>query len=576
MRLAIRAPPSFTSSGTVPLRIGRTLTGDKRFLRARKLAVEVLCVGAVLAPLAICVASGLVHASLCVDEISYHYMEDDLALRAAELGRPGSAVAPRLGIFFYCDVQRVFHALVRSLGLTLARDPELYLRLLSLIAYGIAVLTLFVFARKMSGRAADGALAAGAFGSTPILLHYAFEGRVYELTTMLVVFVGIAVYRAACRPSPGRLVLVAALSLVAAHSQLWTLCLFAPLLVFAAIDVARARRVTPWAAAAAAGALPALAVIGTQVLYMRATDPGTPRFPPFWPPAPLPTLLQLVFSNFFGVLQTQNIVGEKFTTSIPAFVGGGALVCLLAVSAWPSRDRREDGDARRWATTVGAAFASCWLLAVTYGFYIHARYHVPLLGALFVAVALVPTRATRLLFGLVIAVNVALLPTTIRAIELKSNVSQIAGLVRASGTRDVSIVCQHAVTKGFPLPAQAIGLDFYLNVLHPGEPAITLFELPDLSLVNGRRGVFDLFNGGSHVFDHYLASTPDVWRAKRDSLRPTLFFLRQLWNFEAGGQQNEDFSRVVLERGDRIATRQLIVPGVPDSVLVEFHARAAP
>jgi hypothetical protein len=539
-------------------------------------AVEILCIGAMLAPLLICVACGLVHASLWLDEITYHYMEDDLALRAAELGRPGSAIAPRLGIFFYCDIQRVFHAIVRPLGLTLARDPELYLRLLSLIAYGIAVLALFFFARKRSGRAVDGALAAGAFGSTPILLQYAFEGRVYELTTMLLVFVGIAVYSAARRPSPGRLVLVAALSLVAAHTHLWTLCLFGPLFVLAALDIARARRVTPWAAAAAAGAIPALAVIGMQVLYMRATDPGAPLFPPFRPPTPLPTLIQLVFSNFFGVLQTQDIVGERFTTWIPAFVGGGALVCLLAVSAWPSRDRGEDGDARRWSTTVAAAFASCWLLAVTYGFYMHARYHVPLLGALFVAAGLVPTRATRLLFGLVIAVNVALLPSTIRAIGLKGNVKQAAELVRASGTRDVSVVCQHVVTRWFPLPAQAIGLDFYLNVLHPDEPAIAILELPDLSPINGRRGVYDLFSGGSPVFDHYLASTPDVWRAKRDSLRPTLFFLRQLWNFEAGGRQNEDFSRVVLERGDRVVTRQLIVPGYPGSVLVEFHARATP
>lgn len=539
-------------------------------------AVEVLCVGAILAPLAVCIASGLVHASLWMDEITYHYMEDDLALRAAELGRPGSAVAPRLGIFFYCDVQRLFHAIVRPLGLTLERDPEFYLRLLSLIAYGIAVLALYVFARKTGVGAVDAALVAGAFGSTPILLHYAFEARVYEMTTMLLVFVGIAVYGAARRPSPGRLALIAVLSLVAAHSHLWTLCLFGPLLLVAAVDVARARRVTPWAAAAAAGAIPALVVIGTQVLYMRATDPGAPLFPPFRPMSPLATLLQLVFSNFYGVLQTQYVVGERLTTAIPAWIGGGALACLLALSAWPSRAGGEEGDAWRWSATVTAAFASCWLLAVTYGYYRHASYHVPLLGALFVAAGLVPTRVKRLLFSLVIAVNVALLPSTIRAIELKGSERQVAELVRASGTRDVSVVCQHVVTGGFPVPAQAICLDFYLNVLHPGEPAIPIHELPDLSLINGRRGVYDLFNGGSPVLDHYLASTPDVWRAKRDSLRPTLFVLRQVWNVEAGGRQNDDFAHVILERGDRVVTRHLFVPGFPRSVLVEVHARSAP
>jgi hypothetical protein len=361
-------------------------------------AVEVLCAGAVLAPLAVCVASGLVHASLWLDEITYHYMEDDLALRAAELGRQGSSVAPRLGIFFYCDVQRVFHAMVRPLGLTLARDPELCLRLLSLIAYAIAVVALYAFARKRGGRAVDAALVAGAFGSMPILVHYAFEGRVYELTTMLLVLIGIAVHGAARRPSPGRLVLVAALAAVAAHSHLWTLCLFGPLLLVAALDVARARRMTPWAAAAVAGA-------------------------------------------------------------IPAWIGGGALVCLLGLSAWPSRTGGEEGDARRFSSTVACAFVSCWLLAITYGYYRHASYHVPLLGVLFVAVALVPTRVKRLLFGLIIAVNVALLPSTIRAIELKGSVRQVAQLILASGTRDVSVVCQHVVIGGFPVPAQAICLD---------------------------------------------------------------------------------------------------------------------
>jgi len=47
-----------------------------------------------------------------------------MALRAAELGRPGSPVAPHLGIFFFCDVQRLVHALVEPLGLTVFRDPS--------------------------------------------------------------------------------------------------------------------------------------------------------------------------------------------------------------------------------------------------------------------------------------------------------------------------------------------------------------------------------------------------------------------------------------------------------------------
>ena len=78
------------------------------------------------------------------------------------------------------------------------------------------------------------------------------------------------------------------------------------------------------------------------------------------------------------------------------------------------------------------------------------------------------------------------------------------------------------------------------------------------------------------VYPHYLASTPDLWRAKRDSLRPTLFVLRQIWNIEVGERQNDNFAQVILERGDRVVTGRLFVPGFPRSVLVEFHTRPVP
>jgi hypothetical protein len=529
-------------------------------------------------PFVAAVASGLVHASLWLDEVTYGYLEDDLALRASELGRAGSSVAPRLGVFFYCDLQRGFHQVVRAFGLTLHRDPELYLRLLSLMAFAAGIAALYVFTRRRTASPLDATLVAGAFGSTPILLHYAFEARVYIFSTLLVVLVGVAVDAAARRPSAGRLLLLGVLAAAAAHSQLWTLCLFFPLLLAGAVDAARARRLTAWSRAAMAAALPALAVIGVQVLYMRATDPGAPLFPVFRRTPPLVTLEQLVFSNFFGILQTQYVVGEALRTAIPAWVGGATLVLLLALALAEGHSRPPDGGpgGKRWAAVAAAAFAFCWLLAVTYGYYTHARYHVPLLGAVFVVLGAGSARTRRLLLALLLTVNVALLPATIRAISLKGSMKQVADRIERSGRRDVTVVCQHVVTGGFVLPAQAIVLDFYLNVLHPGEPEIPILELPDLSRVNGRRGVYDLFAGGAPTLEQYLSSRPDLWRARRAALTPHLYVLRQLWNVEAGVRQNEDFARFVLASGDRSVTAKLFVPGFPRSVLVELRPRPAP
>jgi hypothetical protein len=215
----------------------------------------------------------------------------------------------------------------------------------------------------------------------------------------------------------------------------------------------------------------------------------------------------------------------------------------------------------------------CWVLAATYGYYTQARYHVPLMGMLFFAVALSPTRRGRLALGLIVAVNAGLLPTTIETISRKGSVREVAGLVRARGSRDAAVVCQHVVTGGFPLPAQAIGLDFYLNVLHPDEPPIPVYELPDLALVNGRRGVYDLFAGGAPLREHYLASRPETWRSVRDALPPNVFVLEQFWNVPEGLEQSAAFEKVMLESGAFGVEEKYFLPGFPRSLLVELRRK---
>src|ERR1017187_4999098 len=544
--------------------------------RIRNWATELLCVAAVLAPLTVCLASDVIHTSLWLDEVTYHYYEDDMALRAAELGRSGRFLAPYVGVFFNCDVQHLLHRVFRAFGLTLQRDPEAYLRLPSVVWYVVAVLAFYTFLRLRLSHRLDALLGGLSFSSTPIFLHYAFEARVYSLTLMLVVLLLIAVEAAGKKPTRGSLLLVAAFGLVAAHSQLWTVCLFFALVLVAGLPSWRLGGLTSWGRAALAASLPALTLIGAETLYMRATDPGAPVFPPFFRQQGLLTLWQLLISNFAGVTQTQYVVLGTSRTMLLALGGVFAILALAYLSA---RDRREAPDGSRASDWIEVGLLSlffCWLLAVGYGFFIHARYHVSLMGSVFLGVALFPSKRKRLVLALLVACNVGLLPETVQAIQFKASVKQMAELIRQKGGRSVSVICQHVVTGGYPLPAQSMVLDFYLNVLHPDETPIRIYEKPDLTLTTGRRGVYDFFNAGSPGLERYLKSMPEVWREKRDQIGDHLFILDQYWNIEKGNQQNLDFARVMLEQGDLEVAGKYLVPGFPKTFIVEVRRKAGP
>ena len=547
---------------------------EVRSARLRAVTMEFLYVAALLAPLVVCFWSGLSRASLWLDEIIYYYCESDVALRAAELGRPGSALAPHLSIFSYCDVQQLLHSAFGLLGWTVYREPELYLRFSSIVSYAVAVIVLYAFLRRRLPLRGDALLGAAAFATTPIFLHYAFEARVYAMATMLVVLTVVAVDRAAERPSRPRLLLAALLGLVTVHSHIWTVCLFAALLLVAAFRLQRARRLTPWAASALAAAIPALVLAGVQVLYLRITDPGAPLFPPFQRQEPGLTLIQLLLSNFLGVIQTQYIVRAVRSGFLLAYVGGAV---LLAVAWLSARGPEESEDGRKgtdWTNVAVGALFFCWLLAVGYGYYTQARYHVPLMGSFFFAVTRFPSKVKRLLLSLLVACNVGLFPATVDVIGLKGNGRPMAEFILKGGSRDVSVVCQHVVSGDYPLPLQTIGLDFYLNFLRPGERPIFLYQMPDLSVVNGRRGVYDLFAGGLPVLEQYLRSTPELWRKERARLGDHVFVVQELWNIEEGIRQRENFARVMLERGDWEVAGKCYFPGFTRALLVELRKKA--
>ena len=116
------------------------------------------------------------------------------------------------------------------------------------------------------------------------------------------------------------------------------------------------------------------------------------------------TLVQLVLSNFLGVLQTQYLVRGTGSGYLLACVGGAALLAVAWLSARQLATRREDGRKEAdWTNVAVGALFLCWLLAVGYGYYTQARYHVPLMGAFFLAVTRFPSKVKRLLLALLLA-----------------------------------------------------------------------------------------------------------------------------------------------------------------------------
>ena len=216
---------------------------------------------------------------------------------------------------------------------------------------------------------------------------------------------------------------------------------------------------------------------------------------------------------------------------------------------------------------VGALFL-CWLLAVGYGYYTQARYHVPLMGAFFLAVTRFPSKVKRLLLSLILVCNVGLFPTTVDVIGYKGNGRQMADFILKEGSRDVSVVCQHVLSGVYPLPVESVSLDFYLNFLHPGEKPIPLYQMPDLTVVNGRRGVYDLFTGGLPLLRQYARSMPELWRKERARLGDHVFVVQELWNIEEGNRQSQDFARVMLERADWEVAGKCYFPGFTRALIV--------
>lgn len=530
---------------------------------------------AVLTPLVLVGYLGAGSASLWLDEITYYRLQGDLALRASEIGRPGSAIAPFFSNFFFCDVQRVFQAPIVALGLIRPLEsPELLVRALPLAAYAGTALLIVLWRLRRGGDLATALLGGLLFAAAPIFLFYAFEGRVYAFVSFLAVALLVLLERVSRSGRVGSLVLVAALSVVVARLHLWTVCLFASLLIWGLARTIRSRRVTPPVRATLASSLPGLGVIGLEYVYMKATQPSDPLFRLFEKQPLAWTLEQTVLSIFSGPGQVQHafmsLQGMLFVVLCIV------LLAVLAVATIRSPRSGEVFGASDAAAVAAGALALSVVLAVGFGYFVHGRYQVPLVATLFYAVARgLSTRRERLLALLLVTAEFVLLPQTAAAIHAKSNNGEIARLILAKSDRpSAAVIVQHGVISGYPAPHHVIGLDFYLNDLHPTESPIPIYELPDLRSTNGEHGTYRYFNGGEPLVARMLAVSAErfsEWAFTEG--RPDVWVVQPLWRVIPSDQQVAALLEVLTGDGGYALAERFIAPGYPMAQVV--HLRRA-
>jgi hypothetical protein len=527
---------------------------------------------AVLLPLVLVGYLGAGSASLWLDEITYYRLQGDLAFRAAEIGRSGSAVAPFFSNFFFCDLERAFQAPIVALGLIRPLEhPEWLVRALPIAAYAATALLIVLWRVRRGGDTATALLGGLLFAAAPIFLFYAFEGRVYAFVSLLAVALFMLLERASRSGGAGSLVLVAALGVVVARLHLWTVCLFASLLVWGVVEAIRRRRATSPVRAALASSVAGLGAVGLEYLYMRATQPTDPLFRLFERQPLGRTLEQSVLSIFSGPGQVQNaFAGMQALLFVLLCIVLLAVLVVATIRAPRSGEAFEAPDA---AAVAAGALALSVALAVGFGYFVHGRYQVPLVATLFYAVARgLTTRRERLLALLLVTAEIVLLPQTASAIRAKSNNGEIARLVFSESNRSsTAVIVQNGVISGYPAPHHVIGLDFYLNDLHPKEAPIPIYELPDLRSTNGEHGTYRYFNGGEAMLARTLESPVAryrTWAAGED--RPDVWVVHPLWPVIPSEQQIADLLGVLTrESGFRVAAR-FVAPGYPQSEVVHL------
>ena len=450
-----------------------------------------------LCPVAYCLLRGAMGASLWLDEIIYFHHERFPAGRAVEMGRPGSFWPLLIGPYAYADLQRAVHALFDLVGFHLSANPELYLRLPSLIYFAVSVVALYFLALRTG---ADKLWAAGvalAFGSTPMFLFYAFEARVFSLAALLVIAF-LAVLWKVLEGERGRALVVGTfLGLIVAWAHLWDVCLL--LAIGACIPLIVWRDAEHWSKGARVALVigPGLAFVWIQKLYVFSLGvPGQHGIPLFDPQPIKSVFLSTLYGPFLGLLR-----------DYPEYVLGA----LLAIALFRGRGKLG------WCipASAGIALALSVVLMSRYGWGVSPRHQVPLYAAIFASLALTSAGIVpRALLAILIGVNLVLLPGPVGRILDKGNAKQIARVIQsAESLRPIPVVVQHSYTLGYPDPLHSLALAFYLNDVDPRRPPTPILELPTHRDVRDVRLDREYFMNGTEKVAIYAATPVDQWIA---------------------------------------------------------------
>ncbi len=452
-----------------------------------------------LLPLLYCGLRGCMGASLWLDEILYYNFERHPEVRAIELGVPGSFWARLVGPFAYCDLTRGIHAVFDLLGFPIWRNPELSLRLPSLVSFVACVVLLYVLAFRIGRDRLWAFGVALAFGSAPGFLFYAFEGRVYSFGTLLVIVFLICVVAVLRGGGPGVLALGTGLGVLVAWSHPWNACLLAglglclPFLIW--------RRPDGWRLG---WRIALMIAFGSALTILQAAYVFSIRVPgqhgiPFLEPQPWKSVLwSTAYGPFLGLLR-----GD------PEYVLG----ILFAISLWRIRARR--GWCIPAATATALAISVVAISKIGTG--ISPRHQMGLYGGIFVSLAVMRAGwISKALLANIVGINLVLLGATVPRIDAKGNARGIAQVIVSSGPlRTAPVVVQHSYGFRYPDPLHSFALSFYLagDGLPPGAPSTPILELPSHRDVRKVWIDREYFLNGVSRLDAFTRAPVEEWTA---------------------------------------------------------------
>ncbi|HJW92573.1 MAG TPA: hypothetical protein VJ901_03045 [Thermoanaerobaculia bacterium] len=544
-----------------------------------------------LAPLAAFLALGATHASLWLDEIVYWFYERNPELRGIEARRPGSHIAQYFFNYTYCGIQRVVHAIVRPLGLTLQRDPELFLRLLGILSFVGTVIVVYIIAFRQSRDWAASTAVAFLTGASPMLLFYAFEARVWSFATFGVAIFLALLASALTHPSPRALRIAGALlGIILGHLYVYAACLFGGLCVAAVIQFAivwgaRASRpqrsgVSPgrdeWPpsgtldgcgrdvraprelATIAAFALPGIITSMAETAYIQLTYPPGPGFPLF-AARPISELLPVTLSLFASSGLSNPPV---FFRLLSVFVLG----VMLAVTLYTLK--RSPYLVMPVAALL--ALASTLVIGATAGYMMVPRYQVPLFGALLVSFAFAFTKPARLCVLALAAIELFAFPGALRDTFIKANGRPIAKVIATAPRDGTAVVVQHALRHGYPDPLHSFVLAFYLDERQPTLPPVPICELPSLRDVAKAEVVLPYFDGGPELRKAFAATPAAEWdRQLRAAPWQRIWLVTPVPHTDDEEKQSQAFRDALQRNGFRLARAQ-VMQGYPASQLGLF------